>query len=51
LAEVYPQIEKISFDNAVLEKMDPKFGYVISVDLEWSEYWSMGSAQRRFGKA
>ncbi|HZE86579.1 MAG TPA: sugar phosphate nucleotidyltransferase [Methylomirabilota bacterium] len=37
LAEVYPQIEKISFDNAVLEKMDPKFGYVISVDLEWSD--------------
>ncbi len=37
LHEIYPQIEKISFDNAVLEKMDPNFGYVISVDLEWSD--------------
>jgi mannose-1-phosphate guanylyltransferase len=37
LHEVYPQIEKISFDNALLEKMDPSFGYVISVDLEWSD--------------
>ncbi len=37
LNEIYPQIERISFDNAVLEKMDPKNGYVISVDLEWSD--------------
>lgn len=37
LQEIYPQIEKISFDNAVLEKMDPSNGYVISVDLEWSD--------------
>lgn len=37
LQEIYPTIDKISFDNAVLEKMDPKYGYVISVDLEWSD--------------
>ncbi len=37
LKKVYPSIEKISFDNAVLEKMDPSFGYVISVDLGWSD--------------
>ena len=37
LHDVYPQIEKISFDNALLEKMDPSFGYVISVDLDWSD--------------
>lgn len=37
LAEVYPTIEKISFDNAILEKMDPKSGRVISVDLGWSD--------------
>lgn len=37
LHEVYPKIEKISFDNAVLEKMDPSLGRVISVDLGWSD--------------
>lgn len=37
LHEIYPTIEKISFDNAVLEKMDASFGRVISVDLGWSD--------------
>jgi len=37
LQRVYPTIEKISFDNAILEKMDPKYGYVLSVDLGWSD--------------
>jgi mannose-1-phosphate guanylyltransferase len=37
LQEVYPQIEKISFDNAILEKMDPRSGYVISADIGWSD--------------
>lgn len=37
LHAVYPQIEKISFDNAVLEKMDASYGRVISVDLGWSD--------------
>ena len=37
LKEIYPTIEKITFDNAVLEKMDPAAGFVISVDLGWSD--------------
>lgn len=37
LHEIYPTIEKISFDNAVLEKMDASLGRVISVDLGWSD--------------
>ena len=37
LHRVYPLIEKISFDNAVLEKMDHKYGYVLSIDLGWSD--------------
>jgi mannose-1-phosphate guanylyltransferase len=37
LARIYPTIEKISFDNAVLEKMNPKYGLVISADLKWSD--------------
>jgi len=37
LNEVYPTLEKISFDNAILEKMDPKMGRVISADIGWSD--------------
>lgn len=37
LNEVYPTLEKISFDNAILEKMDPKVGRVISADIGWSD--------------
>ena len=37
LHRVYPLIEKISFDNALLEKMDHKYGYVLSIDLGWSD--------------
>jgi mannose-1-phosphate guanylyltransferase len=37
LNKVYPTVEKIHFDNAVLEKMDRKMGLVISVDMGWSD--------------
>ncbi len=37
LNKIYPTIEKISFDEAILEKMDPKYGYVLSVDIGWSD--------------
>lgn len=37
LEEVYPSIEKISFDNAILEKLEKKYGSVISVDIGWSD--------------
>ena len=37
LKEIYPKIEKISFDNAILEKLDKKYGNVISVDIGWSD--------------
>lgn len=37
LNEIYPNIEKISFDNAILEKMNKRFGNVISVDIGWSD--------------
>jgi mannose-1-phosphate guanylyltransferase len=37
LEEVYPAIEKVSFDNAILEKLDKKLGSVISVDIGWSD--------------
>ncbi len=37
LGEIYPTIEKISFDNAILEKLDPKNANVLSVDIGWSD--------------
>lgn len=37
LNEVYPAMEKISFDNAILEKLNPKEGLVIAVDIGWSD--------------
>lgn len=37
IKKVYPQLEKISFDNAILEKINPEQGLVISEDLEWSD--------------
>ncbi|HYM65218.1 MAG TPA: sugar phosphate nucleotidyltransferase [Candidatus Sulfotelmatobacter sp.] len=35
--KIYPTFEKISFDNAILEKIDPKHVSVIAADLGWSD--------------
>ncbi len=37
LGTIYPTLEKISFDNAILEKIDPKYVSVIAADLGWSD--------------
>lgn len=37
LQEVYPTLEKIAFDNAVLEKLDPASAYVVSENIGWSD--------------
>ncbi len=37
LDEIYPTLEKISFDNAILEKMNPGSGSVITADFGWSD--------------
>ncbi len=37
LSVEYPLIEKISFDNAIIEKMNPQSGCVISADIGWSD--------------
>lgn len=37
LERVYPKFEKISFDNAILEKIDSSFVSVIAADLGWSD--------------
>ncbi len=37
LAKVYPTLEKVSFDNAVLEKMPANQGIVMVADIGWSD--------------
>lgn len=37
LSNLYPKLEKISFDNAILEKLHQDEAYVISEDLKWSD--------------
>jgi len=37
LEEIYPTLEKISFDNAILEKLDAKDALVVSDNIEWSD--------------
>ena len=37
LSRVYPKLEKISFDNAVLEKMPANHGIVMVADIGWSD--------------
>ncbi len=37
LEKVYPEMEKISFDNLILEKISPSNGLVIAENLEWSD--------------
>jgi mannose-1-phosphate guanylyltransferase len=37
LSERYPEVEKINFDNAILEKLNPSNGLVISENIEWSD--------------
>lgn len=37
LEEIYPTLEENSFDNLILEKMDPDNGYVLASDLGWSD--------------
>ena len=37
LNRIYPTLEKISFDNAILEKLNPSQAYVVSENIEWSD--------------
>lgn len=37
LEKIYPTFEKISFDNAILERVNPKHISVIAADLGWSD--------------
>ena len=48
---VYPTLEKISFDNAILEKIDPKYVSVIASDLGWSDVGAWEALKEALEKA
>jgi mannose-1-phosphate guanylyltransferase len=37
LDKIYPTLEKVHFDNAILEKLDLKDAYVVCENIEWSD--------------
>lgn len=37
MKNIYPNLQKISFDNLILEKINPSEGLVIAQNLEWSD--------------
>ncbi len=48
---IYPTVEKISFDSAVLEKMNPRDGEVLSVDLGWSDIGAWEALKEALAKS
>lgn len=48
---VYPTLEKISFDNAVLEKIQSKYVSVIAADLGWSDVGAWEALKEALEKA
>jgi len=48
---VYPQLEKISFDNAILEKIKPQSVSVIAADLGWSDVGAWEALKEALEKA
>jgi len=51
LQTLYPTLEKISFDNAILEKIDPKYVSVIASDLGWSDVGAWEALKEALEKA
>lgn len=37
LKNIYPKLEKISFDNAILERLEPEKAAVLATDMGWSD--------------
>lgn len=51
LNEVYPNFDKISFDNAILEQLKEENGLVISADLGWSDVGAWEALKEALQKA
>ena len=50
LAEIYPTFEKISFDDAILVKMDAKDTYVYAADIGWSDIGTWDALKEALSK-
>lgn len=48
--EYYPKLEKVSFDNLILEKIDPSLGLVVRADLGWSDVGAWESLKEALEK-
>jgi mannose-1-phosphate guanylyltransferase len=51
LDAIYPTLEKISFDDAILERIDPKKVFVIAADLGWSDVGAWEALKEALEKA
>lgn len=50
MEQVYPELEKISFDNLILEKISPSSGYVLAQNMEWSDVGAWESLKEAISK-
>lgn len=48
--EYYPKLEKVSFDNLILERIDPSLGLVVRADLGWSDVGAWESLKEALEK-
>ncbi len=51
LEEVYPTLEKIHFDNAILEKLNPADAFVVSENIGWSDIGAWESLKEALEEA
>ncbi len=51
LKKVYPKLEKISFDDAILQKMKPSQAVVLKLDLGWSDPGNLYSIKEALQKS
>lgn len=50
LKAIYPTLEKVSFDNLILEKIETTDGYVVGADLGWSDVGAWESLKEALTK-
>src|SRR5260221_7175130 len=51
LESIYPTLEKIHFDNAILEKLNPSDALVVSEDIQWSDVGAWESLKEALQEA
>lgn len=51
IIDIYPSLEKESFDNLILEKINPDDGYVVTSDFGWSDIGAWESLKEALSSA